>query len=358
MLIQSLKLFNFRNVTNCELTFHPRLNFFVGLNGQGKTNLVEAITFLSITKSFRGSKSADLIKWGESEAGLICAVEESLGQSKLRVEISKKGRKLFINENPTSTTEFVGRLVCISFSPNDIDIIKGGPSERRRFLDKHTVDVFPGTLQYILKYNAALERKNAILKQADVTYDLVDPWNQVLAEAGWHIYEARKKVISLFSPLFKEVHGAFAAVDGAAECEYKSRLQRIQNAQEYYLGLKDHFQQEIHGKQSSFGPHKDDLLILIGGVESRAFASQGQSKSLALSLRLAAIRLFEEERKETPVVVLDDVDSELDTQRLARLYEFIFDSPRQVFVTTTEKRAIATSQSEVFFVSGGEIRVG
>lgn len=339
MYLSSIKLFQFRNVKEEELTFSPGVNLIHGRNGQGKTNIIEAIHILSATKSFRTTKARELSAWGSSETGIHGTVKSEYDQQTLGVIIEKGKKQFLVDGKEISAVQFVGRLLCVTFSPNDIELIKGAPQLRRQFLDKHCVDLSPGLLQYIMHYNRALKSKLHILKSGTATNQSLDAWDRVLADAARMIIKARRQFINDLQSVLQSTYNQFASVDGEVKIELKESFEgedvQSENIYQQFVLARS---KDIATSSVSVGPHKDDFEVTINQRSSRNFASQGQSKSLALALKLSALKLLEHARGQRAIFLLDDVDSELDEERLKKLYRMIQQGERQVLITGTEPR--------------------
>lgn len=336
MFVRTLKLYNFRNLEDRELEFSPGLNVIFGRNGQGKTNIIETLNILSSTKSFRASKTRELIRWGEKEASIHAEISEAAGDLRLGALLTGQGKEFLMNGKRTGAVEFVGTLLCVAFSPSDIEIIKGGPLIRRRFLDRHTVDLQPAILRYLLHYNAALKNKLSLLKSRSPSGQQLDSWDRVLSDAAAQIMRSRDEFVSKLRIAADGYYQRFAEIDGHVHLELKPTIRVGEiSSPAIYNFLREKRSEEIDQRTALYGPHRDDLQITVEGRSSRLYASQGQSKSLAIALKLAVIDLLQSYRGESPVILLDDVDSELDSERLRQLYRVILEGRRQVFITGT-----------------------
>lgn len=359
MFVRSVKLYNFRNIEGKELFFSPGLNVIHGRNGQGKTNLVETLNLISSTKSFRSAKTQELIRWGETEASAHVTVEEGLGEIALGVILTKEGKEFLLNGKKSSAIDFVGKLLCVTFSPTDVEIIKGSPVVRRKFLDKHTIDLQPVTLKYLLHYNTAVKNKTLLLKERSPSPQQLDSWDRVLADAATHIMKARAEFVQKLKAVADTYYQRFADSDGHMSLSLKSNISLDDTSS---AGIFDFVRskrsEELQQRSALYGPHRDDLQITVNSKSSRLYASQGQSKSLAIALKLGVIDLLEGYRGESPVIILDDVDAELDSDRLKKLYEIIIADKRQVFITGTEVNKSLEgypSDYSAFFVQNGAI---
>lgn len=339
MYIEWLKLFNFRNLENTTRYFSPGLNIICGRNGQGKTNLVEAINLLSTGRSFRTQTVTDLVRWGESGGSVFAHVKGSVTDVELGVAIESGARTAFVNgDKVRSLTDFVGRLLCVTFSPTDLAIIKGGPQLRRKFLDRHLVDFEPALMADLLDYHRALKSKAMLLKRGDVSNEALEPWNRILAKSAAAIVRARKTLLAALEERADEYYRTIAHHDGRIRLGLETALVGDSPSSdelfEQFMGVAP---RERRYRSAVLGPHRDDVLVTLDDHDARAFASQGQARSVVLALKLGIVALLEVHRKESPIVLLDDVDSELDQARCDALFELIYETRRQVFVTGTDR---------------------
>jgi DNA replication and repair protein RecF len=360
--IEWLKLFNFRNLENSTRYFSPGLNIICGRNGQGKTNLIEAINLLCTGRSFRTQSISDLVRWNESGASVFASVKAVLGDEELGVSIENGARAAFVNGNKVrSLTEFVGRLLCVTFSPTDLAIVKGGPQIRRKFIDRHIVDFEPVLMSALLEYQRALKSKAALLKGGDVDSASLEPWNRIMANSAAQILRSRRALISDLEVEADRYYRVLAHHEGRVRLMLESDITgESPSPDEIFDQLMSVQSRERRYRSPVLGPHRDDIAITLDGHDARAFASQGQSRSIVLALKLGVIALLEARRKEAPIVLLDDVDSELDQARCDALFELIHQTERQVFVTGTDRDRAARrrpGECSEWEISGGEIAV-
>ena len=359
MHIKNLKLYNFRNLRDCEIEFSPGINFIYGNNGQGKTNIVEAISFLSWGKSFRTGSPREMVTWDESEASVFAELVRSGEDESLGISIKNGRKKGYLFGDPVkSLNEYLGRFICVSFSPTDLMLVQGAPKERRNFIDRHLTALNPELISVFANYTKSLKSKNRILKEGTSDINTIIPWNTSLAETGSKIYQARKNFIETLSEKAGKIHQEFGKADGWLKLELISDipLEIAEDKEKLFEELKEAFQKESIIGKSIIGCHKDDMHIGLGNKKARSFASQGQSRSIVLSLILAATDLIEETRNCSPVILLDDVDSELDPDRAKRFFELIWNQSRQICITGTNPRMISgsfKSEPKFFKISGG-----
>jgi len=362
--LKSLKLYNFRNLTDQNIPLSPIINLVYGKNGQGKTNLVEAISFVSSGKSFRTQALKDLVGWGKESASVFAIVGQSDAEFEMGVSIENGSRRVFVNAEELKTlTKYVGRLICVAFSPSDLELVKGAPIERRRFIDRHLVDINPNLMSHFLSYSKALKNKNQLLMTQSAAPKMIEPWNILLSQAGFEIYQARSEFLSHLQDQVNSIHAQFAKADGEIGFVLKNNYFEAANspsAENLFQALNQNFARELRQKTSVIGPHRDDLLISFNGHNSRAYASQGQARSIVLSMKLGVIETIEKRRGESPVVLLDDVDSELDSGRSRQFFEMVMKNRRQLFITGTDSRLSSVCEAEPFQLmqlEDGEVKI-
>ena len=363
MVINSLTIYNFRNLLHQSIQLFPEVNFLVGQNGHGKTNFIEAIYCLSRGKSFRTSKLKEIVNKENEEASVFAKIISADISTTIGLSIKNGEKQYYLNhENVKSIRDILGKIVCITFTPNDLALVKGGPSERRSFIDKHVMDSRSSFVEPILTYQRALKHKNLLLKNNIRSENELLPWNRIMAEAGYEIYNERRNFIQQLEPKVEKYYRRFSN----ESTEIKLSLSETRHATENYKSHEEMFEalnklasNEIKLRSTIAGPHRQELSINIDNKNSRMFSSQGEARSMVLALKLSALEIIEENINESPITLLDDVDSELDAHRREALMEMIFSKGRQVIVTATHIRANELDQIgkyAVFDVSNGSIR--
>lgn len=368
MHIKTLRLFQFRNLRDSQYSFDPGVQCIVGENGQGKTNLVEAISLLSMTRSFRTSALEDLVRWGEKSCSVFAQSVIRGEEREFGIAITDGQRKTFIDgKEAESVTSLVGNLLCVTFSPTDISLVKGSPQGRRRFIDRHVVDLEPQLVKQYLAYQRALKSKQAALKQGTATKQALEVWNEILIPAATQILNGRlslmgsleQRLQAISERLFQDTTAISLHLCGASGSLIRKAQGEPISINEVARIFAEAQDKELHQQRALVGPQRDDLGITLFGKDTRAFASQGQSRSIVLGLKLALIELFESQRSDTPIVLLDDVDSELDRIRREAIFGAIFDKPRQVFITATEFRLpneLSKQVSQVLELAAGDLK--
>lgn len=363
MHISKLSLYNFRNYHTEEVQFEPRINLLIGSNGQGKTNILESIYYLSAGKSYRIKKADDLISWNENSFYLKADFFVHNRQLKLESYYEPGKKVMKINQSSCKRlSDYVGTVNAVFFSPDDLAIVKKNPQERRRFIDYLLSQVKPSYIHLLNSYLRILYQKNTLLKtEKDQTLlkNQLQIWNEQLAETGRKIIQYRWEIIvklnSFCQPIFREI---FAPQD-KMELRYLTYAKTLEDSLALLpLILEKRMKQEIVRKAVLIGPHKDDLLITLNGKVARTYASQGQQRALVLCLKLAEMEIVLEEKKEYPILLLDDVLSELDKYRRNYLLNYLKTRPEQAIITMTDPESSLLSPHETtsYKVDQGRIR--
>ena len=324
MVIKSLKLKNYRNYELLDMTFDSKTNILYGDNAQGKTNILEALYLSGTTKSHRGTKDRDLIQFGREESHLETIVEKKGMEFQIDMHLKKNSPKgIAINKIPIrKASELFGIVHFVFFSPEDLNIIKDGPAGRRRFIDLELSQIDKVYLSNLSNYNRIINQRNSLLKELyhqDHLMDTLDIWDMQLAEYGTKVIESRKQFIRQVNQIIADIHYRLTGGRERIELSYESSLGSLSLEQ----ALKKNRERDIRMKSTSVGPHRDDLCFLSGDLDIRKFGSQGQQRTAALSLKLSEIELVKEVIKDTPILLLDDVLSELDKHRQNYLLDSI-----------------------------------
>lgn len=369
MRLNKLQLRDYRNYHELNMEFSKNLVIFLGENAQGKTNILESIYVLAMTRSHRTASEQELISWGKDQA--LIQGEITRGTSKIPLEIllSKKGRRTKINHiEQKKLSSYVGQLNVILFAPEDLSIVKGSPQLRRKFLDMELGQVNPIYLYDLVQYQGILKQRNQYLKQlsekkqSDQLY--LDVLSEQLAEFGSKVLAARYRFVQRLEYWANALHGQITHQKESLQIDYLSSIgsladQTQEQMQETFLELlKKNKQKDLFRGTTTIGPHRDDLQFLINEKNVQTYGSQGQQRTTALSVKLAEIDLIKEETNEYPILLLDDVMSELDDSRQLHLLETI-EGKVQTFLTTTTLEHVKnkmTVEPEVFYVQQGKIK--
>lgn len=357
MIIQSIELNNFRNYENLQISFDEGTNILFGDNAQGKTNILEAAYLSGTTKSHKGSKDKEMIRFGTNEAHLRTMVLKKGKQYRIDMHLKhNRSKGIAVNKIPMKkASELFGILNIVFFSPEDLNIIKNGPSERRHFLDAELCQLDKIYLSDLSNYNKILNQRNKLLK--DMVYrpelsDTLPVWDMQLIDTGKKIIRRREQFVKELNEIVHEIHYRISGGKEELFLSYEPSVSADMMEQE----IERVRQRDLKMCQTSVGPHRDDLLFSIADVDIRKFGSQGQQRTSALSLKLSEIELVRKSIHDTPVLLLDDVLSELDSNRQNYLLNSICDT--QTIITCTGLDEFIRNRFEinkVFEVISGQV---
>lgn len=334
MKISQLELSEFRNYETLSVQFDEGVNILYGDNAQGKTNVLEAIYLCGTTKSHKGSKDKEMIRFSSDESHLRMLLEKAGIPHRIDMHLRKnKAKGVAIDGVPIKrSSDLMGLLHLVFFSPEDLSMIKNGPGERRRFLDLELCQLDQTYLYHLGNYNRAVNQRNNLLKQIGFQKDLIETvevWDLQLVEHGSVLIETRKRFVDELNELLPKIH---AKLSGGKE-ELLVRYEPNAEKWEFGQRLAMHLERDLILKTTSCGPHRDDISFYVGNKDLKSYGSQGQQRTAALSLKLAEIELVRRRIKESPILLLDDVLSELDRKRQSYLLESITDL--QTIITCT-----------------------
>ena len=357
MILKSIELKNFRNYEDLDLKFDSGTNILFGDNAQGKTNILEAAYVSGTTKSHKGSRDKDMIRFGEDESHIRTIVEKQGKEYQLDIHLKKNRSKgIAINKVPIKkASELFGILNMVFFSPEDLNIIKNGPSERRRFLDAEICQLDKIYLSDLTRYNKILMQRNRLLKDMQHQPQLMETlpvWDMQLVEYGKRLIRRRRQFVEELSEIVTGIHRNISGKREELVLRYEpniaaeileDELNRVREKDRKYA-------------QTSVGPHRDDISFFIRGVDIRKFGSQGQQRTSALSLKLSEIELVRQTIHDTPVLLLDDVLSELDSNRQNYLLNSIHDIQTMITCTGLDEFVRNRFQiDKVFHVIDGHV---
>ena len=363
MQINQVLLKNFRNYRDLTICFDQGVHVFCGSNAQGKTNLLEAIFIAVLGKSFRASNEEEVIHWDAHECNLQVGFQNKIAEHLLKIKLKREGaRENILNGQPVKKKDIIGLLNAVFFSPEDLWLIKGSPSGRRRFIDFVISQTSPTYYRTLIQYNRALYQRNNLLKQINegiARRNVIEVWDESLSILAERLVNERVDTICELSAIAGQVHkkitngaeefSAHYLVFGSGEkkeYDYKSWYDKT---------LKETLEKDIRRGATEIGPHKDDLSFFINTHDERIFASQGQQRTSVLSLKLAEIELMLHHTGEYPILLLDDVMSELDEKRRANLIEEI-NGKVQTFITATKEiNALSDLNPIYYYVNSGEV---
>ncbi len=357
MIVRRLELVDFRNYREASFDFHPGITAVVGLNGQGKTNLAESMAYLASLDSFRGAPTEALIRVGADTAIVRATVLHPDGREVLvELELSRQGRnRVQVNKQRLNRTrDLLGVMRVTVFSPDDLFLVKGGPNERRRFLDDTLVALALKYDAMRLELDRIVKQRNVLLKQAGGKLDVdaevtLDVWDLKLAEVGDQFGHARAVLVARLAPMVQEAYEQLADRPSAVELRYEPAWRQ----RGLVAALADARRDDVRRGVSTVGPHRDDVDLFIGGLPARTHASQGEQRTLALALRLAAHRMVADKVGSAPVLVLDDVLSELDPTRSSALLRHLPEG--QVVLTTAGVLPDAAHPDAILRIADGAV---
>lgn len=361
MYVKKIELKNFRNYEEEAVEFHNKVNIITGKNAQGKTNLLESLYIMSLGKSFRTSKDTEMIGFEKEFCRAKSTSVKEGRELQIEITIGKEGKTTKINGIKTAKNiDLLENVYMVVFSPEDLKIVKDEPEKRRKFIDRELCQLKPVYYRSLGRYKKILQQRNSLLKQQEIKEDIIAVWDESLAEYGAKIIQERSRFIEKLNRISREISRSITNGKEALSLSYESNAECRESYEEQKESLKKllnkNLKSDIIRRSTSVGPHKDDMKICVEGVDIRHFGSQGQQRTAALSLKLAEIRLIEEETNISPVLLLDDVLSELDAER----QNFLINSLEEVqlFITTTElseevKKRLP--EGDTFFVENGKV---
>ena len=321
MYVKKLKLSGFRNYISEEFEFLPGTNILYGNNAQGKTNALEALYLFSIGKSFRTQQDRELINFGENFTKLSLEYEDKMRENEIEIAIRRDRKKqIKINDVPISKMgDLIGKLCVVLFSPDELNLTKGSPNARRRFLDIALSQMRPRYYHILKRYNKVLDQRNNLIKklrfsQNEAAKDTLSVWNEKLAEYGMAIIDYRKQFTEKLAEYAKTIHKEISGEE--FDIKYKPAFASVE---EFKEKLNLNVDREIEQGFTMYGPHRDDIELLTEGKDIKTYGSQGQHRSAVLALKLAQADMIFEEMGDYPVLLLDDIMSELDSVRRAYL---------------------------------------
>lgn len=346
MQIKSLVLNNFRNHKNLALKFQPGINFLCGANARGKTNIVEAIYYFATTKSFRTSKDNIVILDGENCLTSSLEVERSYGNINLQMQIDKTQKKsFFVNgEKMGSPSKVLGNFCAVLFSPDEMKIAKGGPEERRNFIDLSISELSGAYFDLLTKFEKILFSRNLLLKR-NASDTEIDVYDEQFAIVASKILKQRQTFIKKLTPFAKENMKFLSNGKDALELKYESPFLSDNLKDEILQALGANRLRDREVGYTTLGPHRDDLAINVSGKDIRTYGSQGQQRTAVLALKLAEFDVLKETLGESPVLLLDDVFSELDNTRSKLLFEKV--RGEQTIITGTRAKAATFSYTKI-----------
>lgn len=369
MIIKNIKLKNFRNYKELELSFDEKVNLILGHNAQGKTNLIEAIYISSMGKSFRTPKDIELINFDSDFAYIKTVAEKEDFDTEVEISIERRS-KTAVNKKIkkdkkqlTKQSQLIKNIMIVIFSPEDMKLIKEEPERRRRFLDRELCQISPAYYDALINYTKVLKQRNAYLKGEpgrNINLDILEIWDEKIAEYGSEIIFRRAEFIEKLGKISNEIQKGITNGEEEIEIKYFPNIMKMEDKENqkkiFFAAITESRGRDMEFGTTSKGPHRDDIGFFVNGIDMRNYGSQGQQRTCALSLKLAELSLIKEETGEEAILLLDDVMSELDAKRQEFLIKTLKNN--QLFITTTDMDKNLLNKLEnatIYSVSGGNV---
>ncbi|WP_297714326.1 DNA replication/repair protein RecF [Clostridium sp.] len=359
MFIKRLQMLNYRNYNVLDISLGPHVNVFMGDNAQGKTNILEGIYYCAFARSHRTSKDRELINWNSDNALLSVTVGRERLDKRIDISILKDGKKAIqINKIKIKKIgELFGNFNVVMFSPEDLKIIKDSPGVRRKFIDMELCQLNPKYYYNLVQYNKVLNERNSILRNRNINKDILDIYDMQLVEFGYNIIIDRLEYIQKLNKYSTKIHSDITSGKEKIEFKYISTIKDLENIKEnFYSLLEKNRSRDCERGITSIGPHRDDFTVLINDIDTKSYGSQGQQRTAVLTIKFSSLKIIKELTGEHPVLLLDDVLSELDFSRKRYILSTIGDI--QTIITCTgieDLYEYLDDKSKVFKVKDGEI---
>jgi DNA replication and repair protein RecF len=358
--VRELTLEGFRNYEALHTDLSPGLNVLIGANAQGKTNFLEALYLLSTTRLLRGMRDAEAVMDGASRAVVKAELQHANTSLSILLERGIRKRAQVNGASLPRASDLIGRLPSVCISSADLPIVREEPSDRRMFLDLELSQLFPAYLRHLTQFKRALEQRNALLKASQEwprPVEQFEPWEAQMAEHGAALREQRMSFVEALLPIARSLHARMGDGEGLS-LTYEPK-DPAGTPQELLMAMEVARNAEIARGSSNIGPHRDDLLIQVGGREARLYGSQGQQRTAVICLKLAVLEFAEGELGHPPMLLLDDILSDLDERRRTMLVEIVLNRTGQAVLTCTEASAAGEDilgRAKVFAVESGQVR--
>ena len=337
MKCESVRLIEIRNFEDKMIYFGGGLTIFKGNNGVGKTNILEAVCLASLGKSFRTGSDEEMIRFGKEEGTVILDYHVRGVTHQIKIKLARnQGKKIFINETPSKKKDLVGLFRTVIFTPDELQLVKGAPQVRRRFIDMEISQVSPRYYEEIIRYGRAVQQRNADFKMAQIKGKKpeVDMWDMQIARGAAYIVKKRKQSLKKMNLYLSTMEAVLTGEAENLEINYKKSGGNYDSEEWYLEKLAEKREEDARFCHTSIGPHRDDLLFKMNGKDLSAYGSQGQQRTAILAMKLGGLEFIKEETGEYPVLLLDDVGSELDEKRKNALFSYLKEKEIQALVTT------------------------
>lgn len=340
MYIKKIELKNYRNYEDLSLEFDQKVNLIVGHNAQGKTNLIEAVYLSSIGRSFRTAHDSDLIRFGNDFATVKVHAQKEYTDTKVEIILKRNAGKSIRKDGSVihRTSQLLENIIVVVFSPDDLKIVKEEPEKRRKFIDRELAQIKPAYYNSLSNYKKTLQQRNAYLKEEVVDPSMISLWDEQLIRYGSEVMRMRKQFIDQINIYSGRIHEHITNGKEKLRIDYDPNIpyeDSTEKQQDQFREILDKsYNVDLKMRTTTKGPHKDDMQFYVNDINARAFGSQGQQRTCALSLKLAELDFIKEETGENGILLLDDVMSELDEERRTYLVGTLQDN--QLFITTTD----------------------
>ena len=354
MIIRNIEVSQFRNYSRCKADFSADLNWIYGANGQGKTNLVEAVHYLCNLESFRTKKPAQLLQENKSEAVIQAQLERQKVQHQVRIKVSKKGRQVVLDHSPSHrVSEYILSFMALSFTPEDVNLFRNVPQERRKFFNRIMTFVDPVYFKNLQDYTKIIAQKNSLLRQG--LTDQIQLWNEMLAGSAIKIMQQRSNFVEQIN---LHLHELFMELSGRSEkltLVYKTSLNSTNmDEKNCLLQLEKSLPRDLQYGFAVLGPHRDEYHLLIDKKKDKDYFSQGEFRITNLSLKMTINLLLYERYKFYPVLILDDLFSELDEEVIQQVLQFFIKLKNQIFITSTSEPS-SSLPGKYFHIENGQL---
>lgn len=358
MFLLESNYFGIRNLESKKLEFSPKINFFYGKNGQGKTSILEAIYFSVSGKSFRSKKTKEIITFNKNNCGVLSTYKDKINEKKIGVKYNGSKKEFLFNEKLVSYDEFLGKMNIISFIPEDIALLIGPPSSRRSFFDYEISQTNPLYYSYLKDFSKMLKLRNKILKSKKINNELFKIYNEKFIDLGSKLIMKRYEYVKDLSRLLNLNYRKLFDKSSELKLIYRSdlgsfdKLKLEEIKESLKEALEKNIKKDIYNGYSGFGPQRDDYEFSLSNKDAKNFSSQGEKKSIIFALKLSQIDMVIKDKKEYPVFLIDDISSYFDSIRKESILDYFNKKNIQVFITSTEKIDIDAS---FFYVKEGNV---
>lgn len=357
MYLRSITLKNFRTYLSESISFHRRFNLITGDNAQGKTNLLEAIYMLCNFRPFKQVGNLELITFGKEQSRIKGEIEAGNGLNEVHIALSGDGKNVRVNGKVVyNLARYSANFSVVLYLPSDLDIVKGSPSVRRQYIDTLISNLDMQHAKDVRTYYKTLGQRNALLSRGSkINADTMEVWDEKLAESGARITARRVKAIKKVEEVLKKIYDSTSGVSSDIEIAYSYSYDNTGNIQQSIKqGLKSRLEKDKKRGHTSVGPHRDVISFHLNGKDTSSFASQGESKNLVLALKATEINIYSSMKEEKPILLLDDITSELDRKRKNFLFNLLLSYTGQIFVTSTSEEEIPyKGERKLFRVENG-----